>query len=265
MLKCKHGSAAASNIIPGWAKPYFCAEVIVIEAGLPLVLYLIKCSRHITSIKYCVTKHIHGTYMYIEGQTMFLMFCTCSNFKGILAQETGEKLAKFGESYIAASYVKYIESAGARVVPILYPNVRLYFEKLLLPSSQYVLSLSKLFLDTATALHNQNKSDRQWTWETLSVNQWVSPTNRTLSINQGKYENYLLTRHANVKGLHVLAYLDWDAPLNRIWIIIPVSVQFGVSGVWKRDFLLGPFLDQVPLSAKILIGIQQAIKWGNVF
>ena len=27
-----------------------------------------------------------------------------------------------GESYIAASYVKFIESAGARVVPILYPQ-----------------------------------------------------------------------------------------------------------------------------------------------
>lgn len=27
----------------------------------------------------------------------------------------------FGPRYIAASYIKYIESAGGRVVPILYP------------------------------------------------------------------------------------------------------------------------------------------------
>eukprot|EP00762_Andalucia_godoyi_P002235 ANDGO_07496.mRNA.1 Gamma-glutamyl hydrolase A len=39
---------------------------------------------------------------------------------GILTQPTGDILAPFGESYIAASYVKWIESAGARVVPVPY-------------------------------------------------------------------------------------------------------------------------------------------------
>lgn len=40
-------------------------------------------------------------------------------FSGVLAQENleGDHDAK-GSSYIAASYVKYLESAGARVVPI---------------------------------------------------------------------------------------------------------------------------------------------------
>ncbi|XP_015267192.1 PREDICTED: gamma-glutamyl hydrolase [Gekko japonicus] len=37
---------------------------------------------------------------------------------GILAQETDKSFQKHGSSYIAASYVKFIESAGARVVPI---------------------------------------------------------------------------------------------------------------------------------------------------
>jgi gamma-glutamyl hydrolase len=37
---------------------------------------------------------------------------------GILTQPTGSSLAPLGSSYIAASYVKWIESAGARVVPI---------------------------------------------------------------------------------------------------------------------------------------------------
>jgi len=37
---------------------------------------------------------------------------------GILSQDSSEKFAKYGKSYIASSYVKYIESAGARVVPI---------------------------------------------------------------------------------------------------------------------------------------------------
>ncbi|XP_044858891.1 gamma-glutamyl hydrolase isoform X2 [Mauremys mutica] len=42
-----------------------------------------------------------------------------STFSGILAQESRSKtFRKYGRSYIAASYVKFIESAGARVVPI---------------------------------------------------------------------------------------------------------------------------------------------------
>lgn len=40
-------------------------------------------------------------------------------FLGILAQESDFKtFERFGRSYIAASYVKFLESAGARVVPI---------------------------------------------------------------------------------------------------------------------------------------------------
>ena len=40
------------------------------------------------------------------------------------AHNTGIVMEKHGtsQSYIAASYVKYLESAGARVVPILYPT-----------------------------------------------------------------------------------------------------------------------------------------------
>ncbi|XP_068673349.1 gamma-glutamyl hydrolase-like isoform X2 [Montipora capricornis] len=37
---------------------------------------------------------------------------------GILSQDCPDYFIKYGKSYIASSYVKYIESAGARVVPI---------------------------------------------------------------------------------------------------------------------------------------------------
>lgn len=39
---------------------------------------------------------------------------------GILAQTTRGHMETFGRTYIGASYVKYIESAGGRVVPIRY-------------------------------------------------------------------------------------------------------------------------------------------------
>ena len=39
---------------------------------------------------------------------------------GVMAQSTkGERFEKLGQSYIAASYIKYLESSGARVVPIM--------------------------------------------------------------------------------------------------------------------------------------------------
>ena len=53
---------------------------------------------------------------------------------GILAQNTGSFMNKtFGPTYIAASYIKYIESAGGRVVPIKYPlkNVKFHFKQVI--------------------------------------------------------------------------------------------------------------------------------------
>ena len=42
-------------------------------------------------------------------------------FEGVLAQDTDGNVTKFGSQLIAATYVKFIESAGGRMVPILYP------------------------------------------------------------------------------------------------------------------------------------------------
>ncbi|XP_032653366.1 gamma-glutamyl hydrolase [Chelonoidis abingdonii] len=50
---------------------------------------------------------------------------------GILAQETrSNTFRKYGRSYIAASYVKFIESAGARVVPIRLYRSKKEYDKL---------------------------------------------------------------------------------------------------------------------------------------
>ena len=43
--------------------------------------------------------------------------------KGIVTQETNGKLAAFGEQYLVAVYVKFLESAGARAAPVLYPSI----------------------------------------------------------------------------------------------------------------------------------------------
>ncbi|XP_069777504.1 gamma-glutamyl hydrolase isoform X2 [Narcine bancroftii] len=49
---------------------------------------------------------------------------------GVLSQETYGAFANLGRSYIAASYVKYLESAGARVVPISIDQSEAEYQKL---------------------------------------------------------------------------------------------------------------------------------------
>lgn len=48
-------------------------------------------------------------------------FCVCN--LGILMQKCNKAMRNLGKYYIAASYVKYLESAGARVVPVRYDPV----------------------------------------------------------------------------------------------------------------------------------------------
>lgn len=59
---------------------------------------------------------------------------------GIMAQTTnGEPFEKFGKSYIAASYVKYLESSGARVVPIMNNLTEGEIEKLFYSLNGFLL------------------------------------------------------------------------------------------------------------------------------
>ncbi|UYV81927.1 GGH [Cordylochernes scorpioides] len=49
---------------------------------------------------------------------------------GVMSQETYGRQTKYGYSYIAASYVKFLESAGARVVPVLLGQPPSYYTTL---------------------------------------------------------------------------------------------------------------------------------------
>ena len=40
-----------------------------------------------------------------------------------MTQETIGKLAAFGDQYLVAVYVKFLEAAGARAAPVLYPLI----------------------------------------------------------------------------------------------------------------------------------------------
>ena len=61
------------------------------------------------------------TFTQANQKQIKICWCHYFSYSGILSQDSSEKFSKYGKSYIASSYVKYIESAGARVVPIRYP------------------------------------------------------------------------------------------------------------------------------------------------
>ncbi|XP_077607934.1 gamma-glutamyl hydrolase-like isoform X2 [Crocuta crocuta] len=55
---------------------------------------------------------------------------SCSAFSGVLMQKCHGHMKSLGRYYIAASYVKYLESAGARVVPVRPDLIEEEYEKL---------------------------------------------------------------------------------------------------------------------------------------
>ncbi|XP_004697814.2 gamma-glutamyl hydrolase [Echinops telfairi] len=96
---------------------------------------------------------------------------------GVLMQKTQNKMRSFGKYYIAASYVKYLESAGARVVPIRLNLTDNEYEKLfrsingiLFPgggahlNNSYYAKVAKLFYDFA--LQSFNNGDYFPVWGT---------------------------------------------------------------------------------------------------
>ncbi|XP_023235548.1 gamma-glutamyl hydrolase-like [Centruroides sculpturatus] len=66
---------------------------------------------------------------------------------GILAQKEYGNGVKYGSSFIAASYVKFLEAAGARVVPILVNKTQAYYEDLFI-SLNGVQGRFSLFIHT---------------------------------------------------------------------------------------------------------------------
>ncbi|KAJ7378302.1 hypothetical protein OS493_023549 [Desmophyllum pertusum] len=59
---------------------------------------------------------------------------------GIVTQETGGRMVQFGSQYLVAVYVKFLESAGARAAPILYP---LNLTGVILPGGHVKLNKSR--------------------------------------------------------------------------------------------------------------------------
>ncbi|XP_002740734.1 gamma-glutamyl hydrolase-like [Saccoglossus kowalevskii] len=69
---------------------------------------------------------------------------------GVLAQTSYDHLLDYGPSYVAASYVKFLESGGARVVPIAVNQSLEYYEHLLHSINGVLLPGGDQAFDTST-------------------------------------------------------------------------------------------------------------------
>ncbi|XP_016103443.1 gamma-glutamyl hydrolase-like [Sinocyclocheilus grahami] len=72
---------------------------------------------------------------------------------GILTQEVDDYMKKFGETYIPSSYVKYIESGGARVVPIRLNQSFAEHEKIFRSINGLLLIGGSVNLETSDFAH----------------------------------------------------------------------------------------------------------------
>lgn len=102
-------------------------SIIFGKIQISFLILLIFITHNVISTKEIVLNNrpIIGEYYSIFFSFFLIvsnLFLSIFYFKGILSQEISYRLNRTTEgrykSYIAASYVKFIESAGARVVPI---------------------------------------------------------------------------------------------------------------------------------------------------
>ena len=91
----------------------------------------------LSTIKYCCS---------------FIKHYFCLYFQGVLTQETDRNVTIFGRQYVAASYVKFIESAGGRMVPILYPFSNIIFCNFIL----YLLYIVNIIFATKYLYHHHH-------------------------------------------------------------------------------------------------------------
>lgn len=149
---------------------------------------------------------------------------------GVLTQETDDELREYGEAYIAASYIKYLESAGARVAPIRndlttkeYKELFSYINGLLVPGGAVNLITSgyakatKVFYDETISA--AEREDMFPLWGTcLGFEELM-----TITASQN------LLAHTDSKNLSLPLEFNVDPATSRIFQHFPPDVIKALS------------------------------------
>ncbi|XP_072267229.1 gamma-glutamyl hydrolase isoform X2 [Pyxicephalus adspersus] len=168
---------------------------------------------------------------------------------GIVAQETHfENLLPNGRSYIAASYVKTLESAGARVIPIRinlsneeYVKIFSVINGILLPgggvdlkTSEYA-RVSKIFYDLAIAAND--RGDYFPIWGTcLGFEQLTVLTSGELLLTLTNTEDISLPLNFTESALNSKIFQKMPLPLYKSLATLPISANFHHWSLSMQNF-----------------------------
>ncbi|XP_044150104.1 gamma-glutamyl hydrolase [Bufo gargarizans] len=168
---------------------------------------------------------------------------------GILSQETHfGNLLSLGHSYIAASYVKTLESAGARVIPIMinlteeeYAKIFSAINGILLPGGGVDLrhsgyaKASKIFYDLALAAND--KGDYFPIWGTcLGFEQLTVLTSGDLLLTLTKTEDISLPLNFTENVLKSKLFQNIPRPLYKALSSLPLTANFHDWSLSMQNF-----------------------------
>ncbi|XP_075069672.1 gamma-glutamyl hydrolase [Mixophyes fleayi] len=176
---------------------------------------------------------------------------------GILAQETHfDNLKSIGRSYIAASYVKTLESAGGRVIPIRinlseqeYVRIFSTINGILLPGggvdlifSEYA-RVSKIFYDLAIAAND--KGDYFPIWGTcLGFEQLTVLTSRELLLTLTETEDISLPLNFTKDASSSKLFRNIPHPLYKALSRMPITANFHHWSLSMQNFTLNEKLSE---------------------
>ncbi|XP_075682305.1 gamma-glutamyl hydrolase [Rhinoderma darwinii] len=191
-----------------------------------------------------VTTRTWGSYLHISQPPM-----NDRPVIGILAQETHfDDLQFLGRSYIAASYVKTLESAGARVIPIRinlpeeeYVKIFNAINGVLLPGggvdlkySEYA-RVSKIFYDLALVANDQG--DYFPIWGTcLGFEELTVLTSGELLLTLTKTEDLSLPLNFTKNVLNSKLFRNIPQPLYKALSSMPITANFHSWSLSAQNF-----------------------------
>ncbi|OCT76859.1 hypothetical protein XELAEV_18032062mg [Xenopus laevis] len=168
---------------------------------------------------------------------------------GILAQETHfDELQTFGRSYIAASYVKTIESAGARVIPILLNLAEEEYQKIFnsingilfpggavdLVKSEYA-RVAKLFYNWA--LEANDKGDYFPVWGTcLGFEELTYLTSGEILLTLTETEDISLPLNFSANALNSKLFKHISKELYTALSSKPITANFHYWSLSMQNF-----------------------------
>jgi len=177
---------------------------------------------------------------------------------GVFSQPTSGTLKPHGTSYIAASYVKFLESAGARVVPIHYDSTQAQLKQLFQSINGILFPGGATDLDPSTQFYRSAFFLYQLAIDANDKGDYFPIEGHCLGF---ELLHLMTSRNASLLGWvdaeDIALQLDFtpklvksrifaDAPTDVLNILKTerVTMNNHMRAVFPRDYTLNPLLDQ---------------------